>query len=742
MDIQEQFDKIYELLGRHEDRLKKINFQKQFKKYFKKKLNFARQSNAYKSIHLALCVDTDDPLKQNRVRYFSPVLHIPLKYSTRGLPGGAQGPSEVTTIEQLDWAWPCSAMGGFDDCGLSWVPPVGSMLCLLFLHGDSGMAFYTGTTWYRDKGPIQHDNWNYHIPEYYKTWEGHRSGYMVGPNDESQVFPSNNTSNYQGYDIDSNEDSDLEPDASTKTTTPHEYTITTPDKHRVILDDGDPSCNRRDKRIEIISSMGGSFLIKDDPYHRCGNWLNPNCFISYTDVIPSVCAVSMTIYTDPINNIISFTPVLVPFPCDQGPENCNRIPDTPSLTLDQEYYGSGTATIDERGVVSITNREDWCPSKTPFPDTILPNIPQDCLNGIITGLTDFCFTFNNMGTNKYQKHRHQCFPYLLQDCGLPQSGIQIRARSGSKIVFDDSVEEPRERPEWERTLKPFDMDGCTGNFRGRTYWQEATGAYIEMVGYEDQPKLRGARNGINIVDATGNQISLNSQTLPGCVAGPLRGMHFKSSANHTLDFCDDGNRQCSGDRSGCAKTGPYAKNAFVKLRSGYGIGVTLFDGDQTKTDQQYFQIMSPQKDNLTRGPHVLHMQETANGPGQVFLRAGGDYIVYSYDKFVEVVGVEKDNPADKMEFISRHKLVSVKDVYYNRCGTGVFWADDYIFLLAGKGCDGVDGSEQPCVYPVVVAFQQIPEYVSAVTGLKASEHVFASAIKEPDDPCEGIASDP
>ena len=746
-NVKEHLKLIYELLERHEDRLKQMTSQNFFKKFFRRKIDFMHQKNAYHGLHLALCVDTRDPLKQNRVKFFSPVLHIPLEFSAKGMTGSdTGGESQVTKISELDWAWPLSSMGGFDDCGLSWVPPPGSMLGLIFLHGDPGLTFYIGTTWYRDKGPIQHDNWNYHIQEYYKIWEGHRNGYMVGANDESQVFPPNNTDNYQGFDIDSEDDVDLNYDAVSKTTWPHQYHIATPDKHRIIMDDGDPKCNRRWKRFEIISSMGNSFLMKDDPYHPCGEWLNPKCFISYVDIVPSTCAVSMAVYTDPINNFISF--VQVSYPCEQGPENCNTISETPSLTVDQEYYGSGTfslvpGTVSGTLIPEILNREDWCPSKTPFPDVILPEIPKDCLNGIITGLPDFCFKFNNIGKNKYQKHRHQCFPYYCQDCGLNQSGIQIRARSGSGIVFDDSVEEPREKPEWERTLKPFDYDGCTGNFRGRTYWQSATRHYIEMVDWEDQPHLRGARNGINIVDATGNRICLNSQTLPGCIAGPMRGVHIGSSANHTLDFIDDTNKQCSGDRVGCTKTGAYSQRAMIRLRSGYGITVTLCDyNDQTKTDAQYFQIMSPQKDNLIRGPHLLHMQERPQGPGQVFLRAGGDYIVYSYDKFVEVVGEEKDNPSDKMEFISRHKLVSVKDVYYNRAGTHVFWADDYIFLLAGKDCDSQDpnGGGQPCVYPVVVACQQIPEYVSAVTGMKASEHVFASALKQP-EPCSGIASE-
>lgn len=742
-NLKEHLETIYALLKRHEKRLKEMNFNAEFKKIFKRKINFMHQRNAYRGLHLALCVDTRDPLKQNRVKYFSPVLHTGLQYSEKALPNDMPGESLVTRLEELDWAWPISSMGGFDDCGLNWVPPPGSMLCLTFVHGDPSMVFYHGTTWYRDKGPIQHDTWNYHIQEYYKIWEGHRSGYMVGPNDESQVFPHDNTDNYQGYDIDTTTDIEYNPDSVHLTTFPHKYSISSPDKHRIILDDGDPKCNRRWKRLEVISSMGHLFLMKDDPYHRCGDWLNPQCFISYVDVVPSICAVSMTVYTNPISNIISFVPAMVPYTCPQGPDYCSVIPETPSLTVDQEYVGSGTYTFDSRGIPTISGREDWCPPKTPFPDVILPSIPRDCLNGVIDGLTDFCFKFNNYGRNKYQKHRHDCYPYYCQDCGLNQSGIQVRSRSGATIVFDDSVEEPRERPEWERTLKPFDMDGCTGNFRGRTYWRSATGHYIEMTDYENQPHLRSKRNGINIVTACGNQICLNDETLPGCVAGPLRGVHIKSTANHTLDMVDETNKQCSPDRNGCAKTGPYSKKAFVRLRSGYGITVTLCDfGDQTKTDQQYFQIMSPQKDNLVRGPHVLHMQERPTGPGQVFLRAGGDYVVYSYDKFVEIVGEIKDNPSDKMEFISRHKLVSVNNVYYNRCKTAVFWSEDFIFLLAGKDCEPKSpvGQGQPCCYPAVVAFQQIPEFVSAVCGIKASEHVFMSALHEP-PPCEGISSD-
>jgi hypothetical protein len=99
---------------------------------------------------------------------------------------------------------------------------------------------------------------------------------------------------------------------------------------------------------------------------------------------------------------------------------------------------------------------------------------------------------------------------------------------------------------------------------------------------------------------------------------------------------------------------------------------------------------------------------------------------------VEVVGDEKDNPSNKLEFVSNMKVVSVKDVYYNKAKTHCFWAEDYIFLLAGKDCATGEGpgAEGTCVFPVVVARSPIPDFISQQFGIKASEHVFASAIND------------
>jgi hypothetical protein len=734
--MRSELDRIWSVLNRHESKLRNINWEKIFKSIFRRKMRWERQLNSYYGIHLALCVDTRDPWKQNRVRYFSPIMH---QANTQpGMEGSEAG--RGVQISNLDWAWPISAMGGFDDCGMTWVPPVGSTICLLFQNGSPNTAFYIGTTWSRNKGPENNPNWGVDIPEYRKIWRSHRKGYMVGKNDESQMLPPWNTDNYQGLDIDTTVDTDLVLDAFNKTTWPHVYGFTTPEKHRLKMDDGDPKCNRRWKRLEIMSSMGHYFLMKDDPYHHCGEWINPKCQISHVYIKPEICTPSLITISVVdrevlISNVVQTVPFSIswwgPYPCQQGPEFCPVDPLEKGETVEDDYQGN----------------EHLCPYFDPFPgiSVTASSVPvKDCL-GVLRADTDFCFSFNNDGHNRYHKHKQECFPFLNNRCGLPQSGMQLLARSGHTLVMDDSVERPRQRNEWERALDKFDMDGCTGVYKGRTYWRSATGHYIEMNDMEDNPKIRGPRNGIHIVTACGNEVCLNDHTKPCCVAGEHRGIHIKSTADHTLDFVDDSNQQCSPERDGCGKTGPYSKKAFVRLRSGGGRQILLSDANsQMKTDQGYLQLMAPQTDNLQRGPHILHMQERPTGTGQIFLRAGGDYIVYTYDNMVEVVGDEKDNPSNKMEFVSNMKIVSVKDVYYNKAKTHCFWADDFIFLLAGKDCaeDPDDPASQgTCVYPVVVAHQPIPEFIMHMAGIKESEHVFASAVKEPEDPCERIASD-
>ena len=102
-------------------------------------------------MHTAYCVDTIDPWKQNRVRFFSPLLH------NKDMP-----------VKALPFAQPISCFGGFDDSGVTWVPPAGSTLCLTFEKGNRQTPYYLGTTWHRDRGPDGQRNWKYNIEEFYK----------------------------------------------------------------------------------------------------------------------------------------------------------------------------------------------------------------------------------------------------------------------------------------------------------------------------------------------------------------------------------------------------------------------------------------------------------------------------------------------------------------------------------------------------------------------------------------------
>jgi hypothetical protein len=109
------------------------------------------QSQMQYGLYTALCVDTLDIWKQNRIRFYSPLFQNP-----------------QMKVEQLPWANAVSAMGGFDDTGLTWVPPAGSTVVIMFENGSRSSPYYLGTTWHRDRGPSGQHTWGYNINEYYK----------------------------------------------------------------------------------------------------------------------------------------------------------------------------------------------------------------------------------------------------------------------------------------------------------------------------------------------------------------------------------------------------------------------------------------------------------------------------------------------------------------------------------------------------------------------------------------------
>ncbi len=675
--------------------------QSEFKRMFKSTLQTIPQNGLY----TALCVQTLDPLNLNRVQYYNPLYCHP-----------------DDIVENMPWANAVSSMGGFDDCGLNWVPPAGSQIVMFYERGDVDAAFYIGTTWNRDRGPDgnecngQPHNFSFPIKEYECQHEGHRKGYLVGPNDGSQVYPQWTSENQNKYDHDSNKNFIEDEQAANRATWPNIYGFKTPEKHMFKMVDGNAKCNRRYKRLEIMSGTGNWMMFKDDHLRPCGEW-------------------SHTKGTAPTR----FVPK-----CNE--EGLETRASTSETCGDSDFDKSLCAT-----------------STDPFNDCGKPIPPLgDCGPRTHKSIVDKL----NKGTNPYYRHSNECRPYSgpgtnqNNKCALPQSGIQWQTISGHTWCGDDSVEEPMGCPGWERSKKAFDY-GVTDIYLGRTFWQSAHGHIIELSDQETKTNWRNENNYIRLQTATGIRFELNDHTIPGqCLAGPFRGAIIQTSSNHTLEMMDDGNEQCSPPRAGWTpgthndypassedettresvlstnepKQGgipaPKANRAFVKIRTGYGLEMMFADyfTQEQEVQEQFIQIFAPQYGEDC-GPHIMRFQELPGG-GQIFLRAGGNYIISTCKDMVTMVG-EPENPANRFTIVSDNYIIDVKEMYYNHADQHLFLAEQYIFLLAGRDCEDESGVETPCVFPVVVGKDMVPNplfpFLLHPTEGSLSDRVFASA---------------
>jgi hypothetical protein len=583
------------------------------------------QAESFYGLATALCVDTIDPWKQNRVRFYSPLLHRP-----------------DTDLDSLPYAWPISAMGGFDDCGLNWVPPCGSMLCILFEAGERQSAYYLGTTWNRNRGPDGGHNFGFPIDasgaEYAAIHEKHRKGYLLGADDGSQVLPPWNTESYGGIDIDSQVDFDDQPNAGNSLTYANIYGFKTPQKHMLKMVDGDYKCSHKNKRVEILSGCGNWLLMKDDHLHEF----------------------------DPQNE----------------DKNCEIKP-PPSA------------------------EEDIGEPPPPGPKK----------------------------TSAFFKHKNELRPWKGVEtpqnnkCELKQSGIQLLSISGHSFLMDDAVEEPIGRPDWERSMNSFDF-GSTDKFLGKTSLTSATGHKIVISDKEDEAAKRGTENYIRMLSACGNRVELNDHTVGENIAGDKRGITLQSTSNHTLEMLDEENEQSSPVRQEGGSPIPKAKKAFVRIRSGYGLEFMMRDEDsQEKTVRQHIQIFSPQRDNKVRGPHIMRFQETPDGPGQVFVRAGGQWLCSTYDEHITIVGDKDVNASNKITMVSSNTLIQTEKFYFNIADLHIFKANRVILLMAGNDCEIPEIKDStgkvvrersctPCLWPVLVATPK---------GVVMSDRVFASA---------------
>lgn len=679
------------------------------------RMHFVAQSEQMFGMYTALCVETIDVWKQNRVRFFCPLFHDPTK-----------------PMKSLPWAWPISTMGGFDDCGLSWVPPAGSTLCLVFEGGARNAPFYLGTTWQRNRGKEGENVWQIDIDEYQKIWKGHRKGYLCGPDDESQCMPPWNTETANGYDLNSISDFDDHPEAQKRLTYPHIYGFKSPEKHMVKLHDGDPKCNRRWKRMEFLSSCGNWLIFKDDHLHYAGQWANKECGGAVrpgdTNCIEGAGEGSDVTKSQGLGEFL------------------------PDLEASKESGEDGADTTDvEAGLRAENASED---DDTPKEGTKLEE--ANCDGNIIGGHPDTPlfkkwkptkYQEQQTGDNPFFKHKNECRPYKgpgnmrQTKAELPQTGIQLMSISGHTMILDDSVEEPNGDCSWERVMRPFDY-GCNNIYLGHMTFRTHSGHSIIMSDIEEEePMKRGEDNFIRIESAAGNIIELNDHEKTIGIAGFRRGISMRTTSKHLFLMMDEDNEQTLMPRQEGNEPVSKAKKAFIKLKSGYGIEFKIEDDNsQEKTVAQRMQFFCPQKDNTDRGPHIMRFQERPSGPGQILLRSGGDYITMTYDDHIEVVGDKEKNPSNKISIVSKNKIVSTEKVYINLAETHVFLAKKQILLLAGEDCPPQGGGKcQPCPAQVVVYQNgklKISDRVIASCSFKApcaSIFMLSPFVKCPDD---------
>ena len=339
--------------------------------------------------------------------------------------------------------------------------------------------------------------------------------------------------------------------------------------------------------------------------------------------------------------------------------------------------------------------------------------------------TDQCPTPSDLPkcANPYYKQKSECRPYSgpgtpqNNKCAIDQGGMQFLDMAGNTIIMDSSVEQPTlgQGVPWERGTESFDF-GCTDKYTGKMKFISATGHRIELNDVEETSEYRGPDNGIRLITATGNYVVLCDDTNKSGIATENRGIWLGSTSEHVIQMCDDENDQSSPPRTEIDPPGneatdtvdptsrpdPQAKKAYIRIRSGYGLEITMADFySQQKTMQQYIQIFSPQTDNTERGPHIMRFQEAPSGPGQVDLIVGGNYICATYDNHITLVGRIK-NPSDKITNVTGVTYINTVEEYINAAQLHEFIAKEIILLLAGQDCPEPDGSMGPCPMPVLV----------------------------------------
>lgn len=366
------------------------------------------------------------------------------------------------------------------------------------------------------------------------------------------------------------------------------------------------------------------------------------------------------------------------------------------------------------------------------------NEKTDCSN---TGDKKYSSTKNklNKGKNEFAKRKDEHWFYTgngspeNNKCELPQMGMQIQSRGGYQFIFDDSVDQPSGIPTWDTEFLTDGKFGCTDICKATSKWKSPTGHKIVINDTESSSKVRSDENGIFFETACGIKMGLNDHSEGGGStqqAGNKRGFKLETSSKHIFEMSDKGTKQSSIRKSGGTPVAK-AEGGYILFRTGYGIEIKANDGSsQEKTEDQTFQITSPQKDNTKAGPHFLKFEEKKDEKGgSVMLRAGGKLIVQSYGDSVEIVGDEEKNPSNKQIIVSKTYLVKAKNIVAVADENFIVKAKGKIFLLAGEDCQNEDGETGPCTGPALI-------YVGGK--VKLSDKLYGSASEKAENASIGM----
>jgi len=583
-----------------------------------------------------------------------------------------------TPLKSLPWARPISTLGGFDDCGSLWVPPAGSSVAIMFENGSNSVPYYLGTIWNLNRGPEGQNNWGYGIPEYQCIHQGHRKGYFVGANDESQVRPPSNTENYNIKDYDDLNAFERDPTASTKITPSHIYMFKTPQKHRFKMDDGNYSCNQKYKRIEIGSSCGNIFLMWDDHMHAPGQHLNPKAAQQGPNASGGSGAGLVC-----------------------GTESCQSDDRRDKEPKCGDYEG-------DRFKNDLFKHESEVRAFR-GPGTPQNNRCQLKQTGIyISSISGTDMTFDDRvddprGTPDWERGTK------VFDFGCTNKFLgkwSVRSATGHEFTMSDAEDKANVR----------------------------SGDNVNEDTQLSEP------NGFTLRTASGNSIQLNDHTIQGGTAGSKRGIRIESTSKNLFEMIDEGNEQASPDRKGGGVPKNKAKKAYIRLKTGYGCQLLMRDdGDQEKTNAQFIELLAPHKDNCN-GPHILRFQEKSeNQPGIVLLRCGGYFLGASTREWIEVVGDPNNQfstcgqKASKITKVTEHNVNLTDQYYINMSKVALHQSSQYIILSAGQDCQDSQGNLGPCIFPVLVGKKLISVTEALLTGKgfcltkdSLSNRVFAS----------------